>query len=118
MNSYDALGFIVTLKPNESGGAKHDKHGRSGDKMPPSPPVAIRGSRCYQPEKNISRVWEDLERRNAWGSINVAREVIRFFQDINKPHKGKGCGPSPPAPGYSLYQRLDFTLQANSARRK
>jgi hypothetical protein len=93
-NSYDALGFIATLKPNESGGAEHDKYGRSGDdkygrsgdEMPPPLPVAIRrGSRFYQPEKNIGRVWEDLERRNAWGSINVAQEAIRFFRDINKP---------------------------------
>ena len=88
MNGYGALGFIATLKPSESGGAEHDKHayGRSGDEMPPPPPVAIRrGSRCYQREKNIRRVWEDLERRNSWGSINLAREGIRFFQDINKP---------------------------------
>ena len=85
MNSYDALGFIATLKPNESGGAEHDKQGRSGDEMPPRPPVAIRGSRCYQSERDISRIWEDLERRNTWGSIKVAREAIRFFRDINKP---------------------------------
>lgn len=30
-DSYDALGLVATLKPNESGGTEHNKYGRSED---------------------------------------------------------------------------------------
>ena len=35
-DSYDALGLVATLKPNESGGSEHNKYGRLEDETSPS----------------------------------------------------------------------------------
>ena len=35
-DSYDALGLVATLKPNESGGTEHNQHGRSKEETIPS----------------------------------------------------------------------------------
>lgn len=35
-DSYDALGLVATLKPNDPGGTEHNMHGRSDEETSPS----------------------------------------------------------------------------------
>lgn len=58
---------------------------------------------------------------NAWGAINVAREAIRFFRDVNKPQGGRlwsvtSASGILPLPGFGYYCASKFGTSEDVSR--